>query len=175
MEKIIGFIRRHRDFWAYTLFGFLASVINIVSFMLIKQVFHTHYIFANTLAWLISVIFGFFTNKSLVFKSKYSTGYALFTELLAFFFFRGLSFFADSGLMVLFISVLHWNSFISKTIDQVLVGLLNYATSRYTFSKEKKEMTARLRKLRQERLHNYRKKKTTNHSKKTASHKEQSK
>ncbi len=162
----MSFIRRHRDFWAYTLFGFLASVINIVSFMLIKQVFHTHYIFANTLAWLISVIFGFFTNKSLVFKSKYSTGYALFTELLAFFFFRGLSFFADSGLMVLFISILHWNSFISKTVDQVLVGILNYATSRYTFSKEQKEMTARLRKLRQERLRNHRQKKLTNQTQK---------
>lgn len=156
MEKIMAFIRRHRDFWAYTFFGFLASLINIVSFMLIKQVFHTHYIFANTLAWLISVVFGFFTNKSLVFKSKYSTGYALMTELIAFFFFRGLSFVADSLLMVTFISIFRWSSFISKILDQVIVGVLNYITSRYTFSKDQKEMATRLRRLRLERQKNRR-------------------
>ncbi len=54
--------------------------------------------------------------------------------------------------MVLGISILHMSSFWAKTIDQLLVGLLNYATTRFTFSKEQKEMTARLRKLRQQRL-----------------------
>lgn len=156
MTKFREFLLKHRDFLIYTVFGFLASVINIVSFMLIKSGLHVHYIFANTLAWLISVVFGFFTNKSIVFKSEYSTGYALFTELIAFFFFRGMSLLADSAIMVLGISVLHMSSFWAKTIDQLLVGLLNYATTRFTFSKEQKAMTARLRKLRQERLRRHR-------------------
>ncbi|WP_125607038.1 GtrA family protein [Lapidilactobacillus bayanensis] len=148
MNNLHTFLKNHRDFISYTFFGFLASVINIVSFMVIKSTFHAHYMFANTLAWLISVIFGFFTNKSLVFKSEYSTGYALITELIAFSFFRGISLLADSAIMFVCISGLNLSSFTAKVIDQILVGILNYITSRYTFSKDQRQMTRRLRQRR---------------------------
>ena len=148
MNNFHAFLKNHRDFVSYTFFGFLASVINIVSFMVIKSTFHAHYMFANTLAWLISVVFGFFTNKSLVFKSEYSTGYALITELIAFFFFRGISLLADSAIMFICITGLNLSSFTAKVIDQILVGVLNYATSRYTFSKDQREVAKRLRQRR---------------------------
>lgn len=150
MNNFHTFIKNHADFFSYTLFGFLASVINIVSFMVITSTFHAHYMFANTLAWFISVVFGFFTNKSLVFKSKYSTGYALITELVAFFFFRGISLIADSAIMFVCISGLSLSSFWAKVIDQIIVGILNYVTSRYTFSKDQRQMMRRLKQRRQE-------------------------
>lgn len=150
MTSLRAFFKNHLDFFSYTFFGFLASVINIVSFMVIKSTFHAHYMFANTLAWLISVIFGFFTNKSLVFKSEYSTGYALITELVAFFFFRGISLLADSAIMFVCITGMNLSSLVAKVIDQVLVGILNYVTTRYTFSKDQRQMVKRLRQRRQE-------------------------
>lgn len=156
MPKLWAFIKRHRDFWFYALFGFLASVINIVAFMILKRWFAAHYLLANTLAWFISVVFGFFTNKTLVFRSKYSTGTDLLIELISFFFFRGMSLLVDSAIMMICITFLGMSSFLSKIIDQVLVGLLNYATSRYTFSQEQKKMTDRLRQLRHERQKRHR-------------------
>ncbi|MFD1464888.1 GtrA family protein [Lapidilactobacillus mulanensis] len=151
MAKIHAFIRNHFDFLTYTVFGFLASLINIFTFMGVQNFFHAHYMVANTIAWLVSVIFGFFTNKSFVFKSKYSTGYALITELIAFLFFRGISLLADSFIMFGCISILSMTSLWAKIVDQILVGILNYVTTRYIFSRDQREMFQRLRSRRTRR------------------------
>ncbi|GEL13779.1 hypothetical protein FC15_GL001799 [Lapidilactobacillus concavus DSM 17758] len=153
MAKFQTFVKNHNDFLTYTLFGFLASLINVLSFMGVQHFFHAHYMVANTLAWLISVVFGFFTNKTLVFKSKYSTGYALVTELVAFLFFRGVSLFADSAIMVVCISMMSMSSLWAKIIDQILVGILNYVTTRYIFSRDQQQTIQRLRRWRTQRSH----------------------
>lgn len=153
MAKFQTFVKNHNGFLTYTLFGFLASLINVLSFMGFQHFFHAHYMVANTLAWLISVVFGFFTNKTLVFKSKYSTGYALVTELVAFLFFRGVSLFADSAIMVVCISMMSMSSLWAKIIDQILVGILNYVTTRYIFSRDQQQTIQRLRRWRTQRSH----------------------
>lgn len=148
MAFIKRLLLKYHDFLTYTIFGFLASVVNIASYWLFRHTLIFPYLIANTLAWLIANLFGFFTNKSLVFQSKYTTFSALFHEVLSFFFFRGLSFFLDNGLMIVGISILGCPSMTAKIIDQIIVGIVNYITTSYTFKKTEQQMALRGRILR---------------------------
>ena len=83
-----------------------------------------------------------------MFQSKYTTFKALFGEVLSFFFFRGVSFFLDNGLMIVAISFLGWQSMTAKIVDQLIVGIVNYITTSYTFKKSERQMALRGRILR---------------------------
>ena len=148
MAFIKRMIFKYRDFLTYTVFGFLASVVNIATYWVFRHTLIWPYLLANTMAWLIANLFGFFTNKSLVFQSKYTNFRALFQEIISFFFFRGVSFFLDNGLMIVGISMLGWHSMTAKIIDQLIVGIVNYITTSYTFKKSEKQMALRGRILR---------------------------
>jgi putative flippase GtrA len=65
---------------------------------------------------------------------------------------RGLSYFFDTFLMFLGISVLIWPAMLVKIIDQVLVGLFNYGTSRLIFMESNQKM--RMRRMLLKRLNN---------------------
>lgn len=148
MAFIKRMIFKYRDFFTYTVFGFLASIVNIATYWVFRHTLIWPYLLANTMAWLIANLFGFFTNKSLVFQSKYTNFRALFQEIISFFFFRGVSFFLDNGLMIVGISMLGWHSMTAKIIDQLIVGIVNYITTSYTFKKSEKQMALRGRVLR---------------------------
>ncbi|WP_208422004.1 GtrA family protein [Latilactobacillus fragifolii] len=148
----MAFIKRllfkYRDFLTYTVFGCLASLVNIFTYWVFRHTIIWQYLLANTMAWLVANLFGFFTNKSLVFQSKYTTLGAVCREVLSFFFFRSVSFFLDNGLMIVAISFLGWQSMPAKIIDQLIVGIVNYITTRYTFKKTEQQMALRGRILR---------------------------
>ncbi|MSD83493.1 GtrA family protein [Lactobacillus curvatus] len=148
----MAFIKRllfkYRDFLTYTVFGCLASLVNIFTYWIFRHTIIWPYLLANTMAWLIANLFGFFTNKSLVFQSKYTTLGAVCREVLSFFFFRSVSFFLDNSLMIVAISFLGWQSMPAKIIDQLIVGIVNYITTRYTFKKTEQQMALRGRILR---------------------------
>lgn len=149
--------KKHRSFFMYMVFGFLASVVNIFSYWFLGHLLHMPYLFANSLAWLISVLFSFFSNKSWVFNSEYSTLSEFLKEFISFMLSRIVSFFADNFLMILGITILGWPSLGVKIIDQLLVGLLNYGTSVLVFNHESKKMQSALRRSK-ERLSNLRNK-----------------
>lgn len=56
---------------------------------------------------------------------------------------RGLSYFFDTFLMFVGISLLFWAPLLVKIIDQVLVGLFNYGTSRLIFMESNQKMRMR--------------------------------
>ena len=148
----MAFIKRllfkYRDLLTYTVFGFLASLVNIFTYWVFRHTIIWPYLLANTIAWLLANLFGFFTNKSLVFQSKYTTFKALFREVISFFFFRGVSFLLDNGLMIVAISFIGWQSMTAKIVDQLIVGIVNYITTSYTFKKSERQMALRGRILR---------------------------
>lgn len=146
------FFIKYRDFFVYTIFGFLGSLVNIGVYWLFRHIWIWPYLIANIIAYVVANLFGFWANKSLVFKSKFTTFSAFFQELLAFFFFRSLSFFLDNGIMILGISILGWASMPVKIIDQILVGIVNYVTTSYTFKRDAKKMRIRQQLLQRYRL-----------------------
>ncbi|WP_235184303.1 GtrA family protein [Agrilactobacillus composti] len=140
MKKTKVLITKYRNFLMYTLFGTLASLVNILAYWLLGHAFGWPYLLANSLAWFISVLFSFFVNKSWVFKSAYSTWTEFLAEFISFMLSRILSFFVDNFLMFVGISLLQVASIGVKIIDQVLVGLLNYLTSVLVFNRRTRRL-----------------------------------
>ena len=54
----------------YLVFGVLTTVVNIVVYFLSAELLHINYLISNALAWFLSVLFAYITNRKYVFDSK---------------------------------------------------------------------------------------------------------
>jgi putative flippase GtrA len=118
----------------YLVMGVLTTVINVVCFFILVQ-YQMDYRIATTVAWLVSVLFAYVTNKHYVFKSKTSTITSLLKEMLSFFWFRLLSYFLDLGSMIIMVSFLNLNETWAKIIANILVVIINYVLSKWIIFK----------------------------------------
>jgi len=91
------------------------------------------------IAWLLAVVFAFFTNKLWVFKSKSFAPDVLKHEIPTFFGARLLTGLLDLGIMYLAVDVLHGNGTVWKLISNILVIILNYVASKLIIFKKKDE------------------------------------
>ncbi|MBU7446781.1 MULTISPECIES: GtrA family protein [Lactiplantibacillus] len=135
VQFIIQLWRRYQSVLSYLIFGGLTTVINFIVFGIFDQ-FWPYWI-ANTIAWLLSVLFAYVTNKRWVFESHTPTFRAVLAEMTSFFGFRLLSYFVDQGIMIVGISVLHGNSLLVKLIDQIIIVLLNWFFSKLFIFKDR--------------------------------------
>ena len=124
----------------YGFFGVLTTLINIVSFILLDKTGLNVY-FSNLLAWFLSVLFAFITNKLFVFDSKDFTFKVFFKELVSFFFFRIVSLGIDMAGMYICLEAIKLNKMISKIIVNVVVIVANYVFSKlFIFKKKSSEV-----------------------------------
>lgn len=143
MQWLTKVYRRYQYFWKYAIFGFMAALVNVAAFWILHSVLFEHYLFSNTIAWIIATLFSFFANKAVVFHSKSTSFWHWCREFSGFMLTRGLSYFFDTFLMFVGISLLFWAPMLVKIIDQVLVGLFNYGTSRLIFMEHNQKMRMR--------------------------------
>ena len=120
--------QRYHSVLAYLIFGGLTTLVNLVVFWAFNL--WIPYWLANAVAWFLSVLFAYVTNKLWVFDAKTPTATAFILEALSFFGFRLLSFFIDEGIMWLGISVLHGDHLLVKLIDQIIIVILNWFFSK---------------------------------------------
>ncbi|ARI76186.1 GtrA family protein [Halobacillus mangrovi] len=111
----------------YLVFGGLTTLVNIVTYYVAANLIGMDYKLATTIAWLVAVLFAFFTNKAYVFKSEQSAWKELFPFMGA----RLLSYFLDIGTMIVLVDLIHVDDLISKIAANVLVVLFNYVASKY--------------------------------------------
>ncbi len=156
-----------KEIISYIFFGVLTTAVNLLTFYLFKKLFisigwegilntllssagwekaldflsdGSDYLDANTIAWVVGVLFAFFTNKLFVFESKSWRPSVAGKEFIAFVGARILSFVAESVLMFLMVTVLSWNELIAKIIVGIVVIVMNYVFSKlFIFKKEKTE------------------------------------
>ena len=128
----ISFYNRYREVIAYLFFGMLTTLINIFAFYILRKLNIGIYI-SNVIAWIVSVLFAFVTNKLFVFESKNNN---MIKEMIEFYFFRILSLVFDMGLMFLLIEIININDMISKIITNIFVIIINYLFSKlFVFKK----------------------------------------
>ena len=111
----------------YVFFGTLTFFVNFISYFLFESVFGINYLISNVIAWFLSVLFAYVTNRIWVFESK--SPYIL-KECGLFFGGRIFSGAVDTALMYLFIDVLMIGGVMSKIVVQVIVIVLNYVFSK---------------------------------------------
>ncbi|QUB95283.1 GtrA family protein [Leptotrichia sp. oral taxon 218] len=118
----------NKETFLYLIFGILTTVVNTVSFFLFNKTLN--YKIANTLAFVLAIIFAYVTNKLYVFESKKEGKVEIIKEFVFFIGSRLFTFIIDMLLMVLFVEILYKNVMISKIIVNVVVIILNYILSK---------------------------------------------
>ena len=119
---------------SYLIFGILTTLVNIVVYTFCKDVLQIQYLISNAIAWIVSVLFAYFTNRKYVFESHNSS---IINELVKFIGARVSTGIMDMLLMWLFVDVLSMQSMISKIIVNVVVVILNYIFSKlFIFQEE---------------------------------------
>lgn len=115
---------------AYLFWGVMTTVVNIVVFYLTYDVFHCALLLANILAWFLSVLFAYVTNRRFVFHSELEGIKAITKECVSFFSGRLGTGALDMGLMYLTVEVLSFNAFAMKIAVNIVVIVLNYVISK---------------------------------------------
>lgn len=136
MTKIKNLVSKYKEIIGYLIFGGLTTVVNIVVFYLFDSVFEVHYLIANAIAIVVSILFAFFTNKKYVFKSSTPTVQLWLKEFSLFVSFRLLSAVFDMGSMWLLVDGLNLNANVAKVITQFIVVVLNYGFSKFFIFKQ---------------------------------------
>ncbi|WP_251717426.1 GtrA family protein [Lactobacillus agrestimuris] len=139
-EKIF---KRHRNVWVYMIFGFLAALINTIAFVALHNWWHNSVIIANTVAFIISNLASFYFNQKAVFTNNVDHDHSTWHKIIVFFTYRILSLIPDTLIMLVGLSWLHLNALFVKIIDQILVGIFNYLTTRSVFQKQEHTMIER--------------------------------
>lgn len=133
--KIIG----KETFW-YLFFGVLTTLINFITYYIFNIALSFSAGISTTIAFIISVIFAYITNKTWVFNSKKHKIIELVKEISLFFAARIFTYFFDLILMIIFVDKLHYNSVICKLIVNILVIILNYIFSKLIVFKKGSEV-----------------------------------
>ena len=137
-DNHISWYNKIKELLWYAFFGVLTTLVNIISFYLLDKTGINVYI-NNFIAWFLSVLFAFFTNKLFVFQSKSLDKKVMTKEILSFFFFRILSLGIDMLGMYICISLINLSKMLSKIIMNIIVIVANYVFSKIFIFKTKEE------------------------------------
>ena len=131
-------IKKYKEIIMYLVFGVLTTLVNIVSFYIMDKCNINLYV-NNTIAWILSVLFAYITNKLFVFESKSLEPKVVIKEGLSFFGFRLISYFMDMFCIFIMVDIFSINKMISKIVGNVIVIIANYIFSKlFIFRKDTK-------------------------------------
>ena len=135
---------KYKSIIAYLFWGVVTTVVNLAVFQILSSGIHWNYQVANVIAWFLSVLVAYFTNKVWVFGSHYTTVSDFIVEFLRFYFYRGLTLVLDIIIMYVGVSLLGFNDplqqFIVKFIDNVIVVIANYIFSKWLIFKDNRDI-----------------------------------
>ena len=153
LKKILKY-----EVFSYLFFGVLTTAVNFIVFFAANKLYGNGYekavvgeilkieikwiYISNAVAWIISVIFAFITNKLFVFESKEKKAKILIKELFSFVGARIASFVLFEELLFAALTAafknMYYSSWIAKIICAVAVIIFNYVASKmFVFKKAK--------------------------------------
>ena len=128
-EKLRELLIRWRETIAYLFFGVLTVVVNTMLFLLLDLFLDE--MVANTLAFLLSVLFAYWTNTLFVFQQRLN-----WKTFSAFFGMRIGTIFIDNGGMYLLLRA-DFGKLFSKCAVNAVIIVLNYLFSKFIIYKKK--------------------------------------
>ena len=134
---------KHKEIIVYIIFGGLTTVVNWLTYGWLVKYVHININISNVVAWIVAVLFAYFTNKIWVFNSKKWDALSLLKEFSLFIGARLISgiFEIISLPVLIFIGfnqqILGIDGFFAKVIISIFVVLLNYITSKLFIFKQK--------------------------------------
>lgn len=148
--------KKYKEMILYVVFGVLTTLVNIVVYGGMYDAGCSN-MTSTVVAWILSVLFAYITNKLFVFESKTLAAKVLFTEMVSFFLCRLATGLMDMAIMYIFVDMdvlkmmkfqwklnlgiteltIHFNMIV-KILSNVLVIILNYVASKLVIFKKEK-------------------------------------
>lgn len=123
----MNLLNKYREILLYVFFGVLTTLINIIVFFLMRDFLNSSIVISNTIAWLLSVLFAFVTNKKWVFESKNNQR---LKEMVHFYLARIATLLIETIVLYILIDLMLINDTISKVFSNIIVIVLNYVFSK---------------------------------------------
>lgn len=136
-------LKKYKSFIAYVFFGVCTTLVNLLTYRLFYFVLNTPNVPSTIIAWLLSVLFAFVTNKLWVFDSKSWAVTTVLSELAKFFTCRIATGVLDVLIMWFAVNKMQWNAMIWKLISNIIVIILNYAASKLVIFTQKENKEAK--------------------------------
>lgn len=133
IEKLLQIYYTYKEPILYLIFGGLTTLVNIITYFVCYNIASLSNVISTIIAWILSVIFAFITNKIYVFESKSKS---IIIELASFFICRLGTGILDLGIMYFTVDILKWNALLMKIISNVIVIILNYIFSKLIIFKK---------------------------------------
>ena len=128
---------KYKDIIPYGVFGVLTTLVNIVSYWILAHPFDLSVMVSTVLAWILSVLFAYLTNRKWVFYSEASTREEIGKEIVSFFSCRLATGILDWACMFIFADLCGFNDVLIKCAANVLVIILNYVASKLVIFRHK--------------------------------------
>lgn len=136
-SNIIKLYNEHKNTTIpYLFFGVCTTIVYLFTYKIAEYLFKIDVDIATVIAWIVAVLFAYFTNRRWVFKSKIRGIRRITVEMLNFFASRLTTLAVDLILTHIFIKTLHWCNLPVKLVIQVLVVILNYLASKLIIFKK---------------------------------------
>lgn len=132
LDNVKNIYNKYREIILYLIYGVLTTVISLFVYYLLVILFldpnnALQLQTANVLSWIAGVTFAYFTNRSIVFRSKNSNRVK---EAANFILSRVITLIMDMLIMFVGVSLMNGNDKILKLISQVIVVVSNYLFSK---------------------------------------------
>ena len=131
METLKELYDKYKSIILYLFFGGCTTVINIASYFVVCEILLINNFSSTVIAWFVSVLFAFFTNKKYVFESNCKDLKEKCKELFSFFACRFMTGILDVIIMVIAVDYMQWNNMLWKIISNIIVIIINYIASKY--------------------------------------------
>ena len=139
MKKIWALYKKFEEIVNYLIVGVLTTIVSWAAYALCKLVMDVDNAVMMQIAviirWVAGVVFGYFTNRRFVFKSKNPD---MLREAAGFASSRLVTLFLDMFVMWLLPTIFHVNDWIATFISAVLVTVMNYIFSKFIVFRKKK-------------------------------------
>lgn len=133
----VKFYPKYRGAILYIFFGGITTLINIISYYISYKILNIPNVPSTIIAWVLSVIFAFITNKIWVFESKSWKREVALKELISFISVRLLTGAIDLAFMYITVDLLKYNEILMKIVSNVFVLISNYIGSKLFIFRKK--------------------------------------
>ena len=130
MKNIKALLIKYREAVMYLFFGGCTTLVNFVVYWLCTRPVDMGTGTATALAWVMSVLFAYVTNRRWVFESSAKGVKAVFAEMVNFFAGRAATGVLDWAIMLVSVDMLGAPDMVMKILSNVLVIILNYFISK---------------------------------------------
>ena len=137
---IMQLFKKYQQPILYLFFGVCTTAVNIITYYLCAHPLHLSVVASTCIAWVISVLFAYITNKWWVFESHTLNPGKVWREFVSFVLCRVATFLFNLAALFVMVDLMKMEFFLCKLLISAVVVILNYVFSKILiFTNDKKK------------------------------------